>query len=86
MTLIKPRPTGVKWYLVIPWARSCLYTFFIKILRMVEEFGPGSIFRMLASAKPRPITTDIPQYTELELVNINAYAFFVLKYSTPFKR
>ena len=42
---------------------------------------------MLASAKPRPIAFDIPQYLGLELVNINAYAFFfVSKYSTPFKR
>ena len=43
---------------------------------MIQEFGPGSFFRILASAKPRPITTDIPQYLELELVSINAYAFF----------
>ena len=50
-----------------------VYAVFIKILRMVEEFGPGScFFRILASAKPRPITTDIPQYIGLELVNINA--------------
>ena len=65
-----------------------VYAIFIKILRIIEEFGPGSFFRILASAKPRPITIDIPQSLGLELVNINAYAFFFFfsKYSTPFKR
>ena len=43
---------------------------------MIEEFEPSSFFRILASAKPQPITIDILQYFGLELVNINAYAFF----------
>ena len=56
-----------------------VYAIFIKLLRMIQEFGPGSLFRILASAKPRPITIDIPQYLAVELVNINAYAFFCFK-------
>ena len=52
-----------------------VYAIFIKILHMKQEFGPGSIFRILTSAKLRPITIDIPQYLGLDLVNINAYAF-----------
>ena len=55
------------------------YTIFIKILCMKREFGPGSFFRILTSAKPRPITIDISQYPGLELVNINAYTFFCFK-------
>ena len=82
-------PTDGKWYSAITWARSCLYQCvynFIKILRMKQEFGPGSFFRILISAKPRPIKIDIPQYLGLEHVNIYAYAFFVSRYSTPFER
>ena len=43
---------------------------------MKQEFGPGSFFRILTSAKPRPITIAIPQYLGLEPVNINAFFFF----------
>ena len=56
-----------------------VYAIFIKILRMIQGFGPGSFFRILASAKPRSMTTDIPQYLGLELVNISTYAFFFQK-------
>ena len=68
-----------------------VYAILIKIIRMIEEFGPGSFFRILASAKPQPTTIDIPQYLGLELVNINAHFFFFFffffsKYSTLFKR
>ena len=38
-----------------------------------------AIFRLLASAKPRPITIDILQYLGLELANNNAYAYFYFK-------
>ena len=53
-----------------------VYAFFIKILRMIQEFGPGSFFRILASAKPPPITINIPQYLGLELVNIECVCIF----------
>ena len=43
---------------------------------MIQEFGPGTVFRVLAYAKPRPVTTDNLQHLGLELVNINVYAFF----------
>ena len=50
---------------------------------MKQEFGPGSFFSILSSAKPIPITIDIPQYLGLELVNINAYALFFLFQNIP---
>ena len=88
-TLTRPRPTDGKWYLAIPWARSCLYKclciFYQNITHGRRVWARFSFFRIMASAKSRPVTVDIPQYTGLELVNINAYAFFVSKYSTPFK-
>ena len=37
-----------------------VYTIFIKILRI--SLGQVHFFRILTSAKPRPITIDIPQY------------------------
>ena len=50
-----------------------VYAMLNKILRIIQEFGPGSFFKILASAKPRPITIDIPQCLGPEFVNINAY-------------
>ena len=54
-----------------------VYTIFIKILRM--SLGQVHFFKVLTSAKPSPITIDIPQYLGLELVNINAYAFVLFQ-------
>ena len=70
---------GIRQLLGLDRVYINVYTIFIKILRMKQEFGPGSFFRILTSAKPRPITIDIPQYLGLELVNINAYAFFLFQ-------
>ena len=70
---------GIRQSLGLDLVYINVYTFFIKILRMKQEFGPGSFFRILTSAKPRPIKIDIPQYLGLELVNINAYAFFLFQ-------
>ena len=70
---------GIRQSLGLDLVYINVYTIFIKILRMKLEFGPGSFFRIFTSAKPRPITIDIPQYLVLELVNINAYAFFCFK-------
>ena len=71
---------GIRQSLGLDLVYINVYTIFIKILRMKLEFGLGSFFfRILTSAKPRPITIDIPQYLGLELVNINAYAFFCFK-------
>ena len=54
---------------------------------MVKEIGPVSFFffRILTSAKPRPVRNDIWQYHGLDLDKINAYAKCYQKYSTRFK-
>ena len=65
---------GIRQSLGLDLVYINVYTIFIKILRMKQEFGPGSFFRILTSAKPRPIKIDIPQYLGLELVSINMYA------------
>ena len=88
VNLYRPMVNGIRQSLGLDLVYISVYTIFIKILRMKQEFGPGSFFRILTSAKPRPITIDIPQHLGLELVNINAYAFFfffVSKYFTPFE-
>ena len=69
---------GIRQSLGLDLVYINVYTIFIKILRMKLEFGPF-FFRILTSAKPTPITIDIPQYLGLELVNINAYACFCFK-------
>ena len=70
---------GIRQSLGLDLVYINVYTIFIKILRMKQGFGLGSFFRILTAAKPRPIKIDIPQYLGLELVNINAYAFFCFK-------
>ena len=75
---------GIRQSLGLDLVYINVYTIFTKILRMKQEFGPGSFLGILTSAKPS--TIDIPQYLGLELVNINAYAYFVSRYSTPFER
>ena len=83
-SLDRPMVNGIWQSLGLDLVYINLYAFVIKILRTIKEFGPGSFFRSLASAKPRLIIIDSPQYLGLELVNINAYEFFfVSKYSTP---
>ena len=79
VALHRPMVNGIRQSLGLDLVYINVYTIFIKILRMEQEFGPGSFFRILTSAKPRPIITDIPQYLGLELVCINAYAFFCFK-------
>ena len=49
---------GIRQSLGLDLVYINVYTIFIKILRMKLEFGPGSFFRILTSAKPRPITID----------------------------
>ena len=72
-----------KWYSSITWTRSCLYqcvyNFYQNITHETRVWARFIFFRILTSAEPRPITIDIPQYLGLELVNINAYAFFCFK-------
>ena len=71
-------PTDGKWFSAITWARSCLYqrvyNFYQNITHETRVWARFIFFRILTSAKPRPITIDLG----LELVNINAYAFFFL--------
>ena len=74
VNLHRPMINGIRQSLGLDLVYINVYTIFIKILRMKQEFGPGSFFRILTSAKPRPIKIDIPQYLGLELVSINAYA------------
>ena len=58
---------------------QCVYNFYQNITHETRVWARFIFFRILTSAKPRPITIDIPQYLGLELVNINAYAFFCFK-------
>ena len=62
---------GIRQSLGLDLVYINVYTIYIKILHMKQEFGPSSFLRILTSAKPRPITIDIPQYLGLGHVNIN---------------
>ena len=64
---------------------KCHYAIVFKTLRMIQEFGPGSFFRILASAKPQPITMDLLNTLGLELVNIKAYDFFFFSEYRPWQ-
>ena len=53
-------PTDGKWYSAITWARSCLYqcvyNFYQNITHETRVWARFMFFRILTSAKPRPIT------------------------------
>ena len=79
VNLHRPMVNGIRQSLGLDLVYINVHTIFIKILRMKQDFRPGSCFRILTSAKPRPIKIGIPQYLGLEHVNISAYAFVLFQ-------
>ena len=74
--------TNPKCHLTISWATSCQYQCLCKISSQCstqfKRYGHFHFFRILSSAKPRPMKNIISQSLGLHLVNINAYAKFYL--------
>ena len=73
--------TNDQLHLTVSWIRSCLYQRVSKFYQNIPQctrVRTSFIFliRILTSAKPRPMTSDISQYRGVKLINIYGYAFF----------